>query len=105
MWSTVLNSTLGLAIVITICYTWGNMDAIAATKTGYPFIQVFYNTTHSMAGAIIMTTIVILTLLGSAIATTATASRQIWSFARDQGVPFSAFISRVSIKLHFHGSG
>jgi amino acid transporter len=105
MWSTVLNSAMGLAMVITICYTWGDMDAIAATKTGYPFIQVFYNTTQSMAGAIIMTTIVILTLLASTIAVTATASRQIWSFARDKGVPFSATISRVSMMPHFHDSG
>ena len=96
MWSTVLNSTLGLAMVITICYTAGDIEEIRQTATGYPFIQIFYNSTQSLAGTTIMTTIVILTILASTIAVTATASRQIWSFARDKGVPFSAIVSRVS---------
>jgi amino acid transporter len=28
----------------------------------------------------------------------ATASRLLWSFARDNGVPFSGYISRVSLR-------
>lgn len=96
MWSMVLNATLGLAMVITICYTLGDVDEIRETPTGYPFIQVFYNTTQSLAGASIMIMVIILTLLASTIAVTATASRQIWSFARDRGVPFSSAVSRVS---------
>lgn len=83
-------------MVITMCYTWGDMEAISKTPTGYPFIQIFYDTTQSRAAATVMTLLVILPLLGSAIAVTAAASRQIWSFARDKGPPLSAFISWVS---------
>ncbi|KAF7508236.1 hypothetical protein GJ744_009533 [Endocarpon pusillum] len=97
MWSTALNSALGFAMVITIVFTWGNIEEIRQTPTLFPFIQVFYNTTQSLPGTAIMTVIIILTLLASAIAVTATASRQIWAFARDNGVPFSASISRVSL--------
>jgi choline transport protein len=100
MWSTVLNSSLGLAIVLTVCYIWGDMDELRETPTGYPFIQIFYNATQSLAGTSIMAIIVLLTLLGSTIAVTATASRQIWSFSRDEGVPFSSVISRVSWESH-----
>ncbi|KAF7503562.1 hypothetical protein GJ744_003635 [Endocarpon pusillum] len=96
MWSTCLNSLLGLAMVITICYTIGDIDSVLETETGYPFIQIFYNTTQSLAGASVMTVVIILTILASTIATTASASRQIWSFARDKGVPFSSTISRVT---------
>jgi Amino acid permease len=102
MWSTYLNSILGLAMVITICYTAGDINEIRKTATGYPFIQIFYNATQSLAGTTIMTIIVILTILASAIAVTATASRQIWSFARDNGVPFSSRVSRVSWKSLDH---
>lgn len=84
-------------MVITIVFTWGDMEDIRQTPTLYPFIQVFYNTTQSLAGAAVMTVIIILTLLASAIAITATASRQIWSFARDNGVPYSAIVSRVGL--------
>lgn len=96
MWSTVLNAILGLAMAITICYTWGDIDEVRETVTGYPFIQIFYNTTQSLAGTTVMVLIVILTILASTIAVTATASRQLWSFARDNGLPFSPSISRVS---------
>jgi choline transport protein len=90
-----LNSLLGLAMVITVCYTWGDTTSLVESSTHYPFIQIFYNTTHNLAGTSIMTTIIIITIVGSGIAVTATASRQIWSFARDNGVPFSIVISRV----------
>lgn len=96
MWSVFLNASLGLAMIVTICYTYGDMEALGETSTGYAFIQLFYNTTHSLVGTSIMTIIVILTILASTIAVTATASRQIWSFARDKGVPFSGAIARVS---------
>ncbi len=66
------------------------------TIQGYPFIQVFFNTTHSYAGTNIMTLIIILTLTSSAIAEVATASRQIWSFARDKGVPGYRWIAHIS---------
>ena len=83
-------------MIITICYTWGDMDEIRLTRTGFPFIQVFYNTTQSLAGTSIMVMIIVLTILASALAVNATASRQLWSFARDRGVPCSQLLSRVS---------
>lgn len=96
MWSSFLNSILGLVMVITICYTWGDMDEIRLTKTGFPFIQIFYNTTQSRTGTSLMVMIIILTILSSVLAGHATASRQLWSFARDHGVPCSQHFSRVS---------
>ncbi len=97
MWSSALNAVLGFAMVITIVFTWGDMDEIRQTPTLYPFIQVFYNTTQSIAGTSVMTVIVMLMVFASTIAVTATASRQIWSFARDYGVPFPGVVSRVSL--------
>jgi hypothetical protein len=43
--------------------------------------------------------LIIVPLTGSVIACVATASRQTWAFARDNGVPFSATVSRVSAPL------
>lgn len=97
MFTTALNAVMGFAMVITIVFTWGDMEQIRQTPTLYPFIEVFYNSTRSLAGTAIMTAIVILTLVASTIAGLATASRQIWSFARDNGVPFSDVISRVNL--------
>ncbi len=97
MWAALLNGTLGFVMVITFCFTLGSIFDIIATPTGYPFIQVFYNATNSYAGTSIMTAILIVNITSACISTVATVSRQTWSFARDQGLPFSSFISYVSL--------
>jgi choline transport protein len=44
-----------------------------------------------------MTSLILILMAAAAIGIMATASRLLWSFARDGGVPFSNYISRVSI--------
>ncbi|KAK5107184.1 hypothetical protein LTR62_001656 [Meristemomyces frigidus] len=99
MWSTYVNGFLGLIMpdcqAVTLIFTMGDLDAILQTRTGYPFIQIFYNVTKSKVGTTLMTVIIILPLIGSVIACIATASRQIWSFARDEGIPGSRAIRYV----------
>lgn len=95
MWSTYLNALLGFVVVVTLIFTWGDMEVIAETPTGYPFLAVFNNTTNSPAGSSVLAAILIVTLTASCIAVVATASRQIWAFARDNGVPFSGFLRQV----------
>ncbi|CAK1358973.1 unnamed protein product [Cercospora beticola] len=96
LWSFGFNSVLGFLMAVTMCFTLGDVDSILASKTGFPFIQVFYNVTQSYAGASILTLILILTLTSSAIAEIATASRQLWSFARDRGMPGHTWLSHVT---------
>lgn len=95
MWSTYVNAFLGLIMAVTLIFTMGDLDAIAESPTGYPFMQVFLNATGSRAGTTVMSLLILFPLVGSEIACIATASRQIWSFARDNGVPFSATIRHV----------
>ncbi len=95
MSSVILNALLGFITLLTLCYCLGDVTSILESPTGFPFIQIFYNTTNSLAGTNIMTAIPIIVLTGSCIAEVATASRQLWSFARDNGVPFSHILSRV----------
>jgi len=96
MWSVALNAAMGFIMAVTLIFTLGDIKSVLATKTGYPFIQIFYNATQSLAATNIMTAIIIVCLTSCCISEVATASRQIWSFARDNGLPFSAFLSQVS---------
>ena len=78
-------------------YTIGPLDvAITQSPTGYPFIDMFYGATSSLAATDVITSIVIINFTGSAIAVLATASRQLWAFARNGGLPYSAFLAPVS---------
>ncbi|RDK46902.1 amino acid permease [Aspergillus phoenicis ATCC 13157] len=91
-----VNGILGFIMIVTLCFTLGDVNNILQSPTGFPFIQIFYNTTRSYAAANTMTAILIITLTASTITEVATASRQLWSFARDQGLPFSSFFAYVT---------
>ncbi|ROV92971.1 hypothetical protein VMCG_08993 [Cytospora schulzeri] len=96
IWSTVVNGALGWVMVITLCFCLGNMDEILASPTGYPYIQIFFNTTQSANGTTAMASILILMSIASNLTMIATASRQLYAFARDQAVPFSPWLSKVT---------
>ena len=96
MGSVILNITLVFIVVVTLCFTIGDATAVLASPTGYPFIQVFYNATQSYAGTNVMTAIIIIMMAACAVSEVAAASRQIWSFARDAGLPGHPWLSKVS---------
>ncbi|KAL8748751.1 MAG: hypothetical protein Q9184_007108 [Pyrenodesmia sp. 2 TL-2023] len=96
MWGVGLNAILGYIVVITLCFTITDPQALLDSPTGSPFIQLFYNVTKSYTGTNIMTAIIVINLVSAVISEIATASRQIWSFARDDGFPFSDFLKQVS---------
>jgi choline transport protein len=91
------NGVLGFVMLITFCFCLGDIDSVLSTPTGYPFIQVFYNATLSKRGATAMTSIMIVLATFGGMTNMATASRQLFAFARDQGLPFSGFFSSVSV--------
>jgi choline transport protein len=91
----IFNGSLGFVMLITFLYCIGDIATVTATPTGYPFIQVFYDATGSTKAATAMTSILILLSTFCAITNVAAASRQLWSFARDRGLPFSGTLSKV----------
>lgn len=95
MTSAFFNGSLGWIMTITFSFCLGDYFSIIETPTGYPFIQVFYNSTNSYAGASILTALIIINITSACISTVATVSRQTWAFSRDNGLPFSSFISHV----------
>lgn len=90
-----INGVLGFVMLVTLCFTLGDVGGVLDTPTGFPFIQIFYNTTGSLVATNAMTAVLIVTLTASTITEVATASRQLWSFARDEGIPFSSFFAYV----------
>lgn len=95
MTSAFFNGSLGWIMTITFAFCLGDLYSIVESPTGYPFIQVFYNSTNSYAGASILTALIIINITSACISTVATVSRQTWAFSRDNGLPFSSFISHV----------
>ncbi|KAL8636513.1 MAG: hypothetical protein Q9226_009246, partial [Calogaya cf. arnoldii] len=78
------NGALGFVMLVTLCFCVGNLEEVLETKTGYPFIQIFYNATPQ--GATTMVSILAVCGQFAGVTAMATASRQLFSFARDKGV-------------------
>lgn len=95
LWSVNINGLMGWLTAITLCYCIGDLSTVLDTPTGYPFIQVFYNSTQSLPATNFMTIIVLFMATFSCVTIMASASRQIFAFARDQALPFSGWISKV----------
>ena len=95
IYTTLVNGAGGLVMIITFCMTLGNLDQVIDTPTYQPYIQVFYNATQSHVGASILAALVIFMAIFCNLSIVATSSRQIFAFARDQGMPFSSWLAYV----------
>ena len=95
-----LNGALGIASFIALLFSVGDIDDALATNTGWPFIEIFYNATNSKAGATAMTSLLIALIVFATFSYVASASRQLWAFARDRAVPGWQYISIVDKRFH-----
>jgi choline transport protein len=96
----VINGIMGFGFLLALLFCIGDVDSVLNTATGYPVIQIFYNTTGSTAAASAMTCSIIVMAVFATAGLLASASRTTWSFARDNGLPFSAYLSEVRVKTH-----
>ena len=91
---------MNVAMTIALCGIYvtsiGDLTKVLNTPIGAPFIQVLFDVTHSKAGTSAMASIVIVEMISACISEGACASRQMWSFARDHGLPGSNWLSKVS---------
>jgi choline transport protein len=96
MWTWLGNGLMGWIMAITFCFCVGDTMSVLLTPLGAQQVQVFLNTTGSAAGATGLTCIMLVIGVFACVAVMATNSRQLFAFARDNGVPFSSTFSKVS---------
>lgn len=103
--TTLLNGAFGFGIVIAVLFVTVDIESVLESPTGalgFPYMQIFYNSTGSKGGATGMIFIILFMTVCGTIATLATASRLIWAFARDRGLPFWSHVSKVGIPHLVH---
>jgi amino acid transporter len=94
-YSIIINGILGFGILLAVLYCQGDLASAALTPTGYPFIAIFARGVQSIGGATAMVSLVVFMGFCNAIGALASTSRMLWSFARDNGLPFSSRLSKV----------
>ncbi|KAG0687740.1 GABA-specific high-affinity permease [Pichia californica] len=86
-----------IIIVINSCIN-PNIEEILSTETGFPIAQLFYDSLgRKWAIALMSLMAACQWLMGSSLITA--CSRQIWAFARDDGLPFCSIVKVVNKNL------
>lgn len=96
--SVVVGALTGLVFLIAACFCIGSIETVADSATGVPIIQIFYDSTQSVAGATCLTFLLVVINVFGLFALTAEGGRAVYAFARDRGLPFSHLWSRVDVK-------
>ncbi|KAI1268033.1 putative amino acid permease [Xylariaceae sp. FL1019] len=99
IWSIVGSGILCFGFSIAILFSIGDVDAALSTPTGFPIIEIFYNATKSYPATNAMISALIISIFFSALGLLASASRLIWAFARDDGLPFPRYFSHIDKRL------
>ncbi|KZF21705.1 GABA permease [Xylona heveae TC161] len=96
--SVVIGCFTGFVFLIAICFCIKDLASTGETSTGVPLIQIFYDSTGSKVGTCFLTSMISVIALVASNSLLAEGSRALYAFARDNGLPFSSFFSRVDSK-------
>ena len=93
--SVVINGVMAWAFVVTILFCIGDLTAAESGIYIYPIIEILYSSTGSKGGTTALMSLIVFLGIIAMFSTLASVSRLTWAFARDKGLPFSDFFSRV----------
>ena len=88
--TSLLNGILGFGTLLAMLYVTVDIETVLESPTGklgYPFMQVVLDSVGSYGGATVMISIVIAMFVFAVVAFLATASRIVFAFGRDKGLP------------------
>lgn len=88
-----------ITYVIAMFFCIRNLEAIYESSTGMPILDIYYQALGNKAGATCLGVLIFLTACGCTISAQTWQTRLCWSFARDNGLPFSKYLAQVNPKL------
>ncbi|SMR64282.1 unnamed protein product [Zymoseptoria tritici ST99CH_3D1] len=95
VWAFVGNIMLGLGMLVTMLFCIGPLEG--ALDTDAPYLLLF-NKTGSPALSTVLNVLLFLMIYVGNITVLAACSREVFAFARDKGLPFSSFQSKMDRK-------
>ncbi|KAF2186370.1 amino acid transporter-like protein [Zopfia rhizophila CBS 207.26] len=97
--SILINGVTGFAMLIAILFCIGDIEAALNTPTGYPFIEILTQGSRSIGGGTALSSLLVTMFICATLGIVASASRQLWAFARDNAVPNARIISHVEPRM------
>lgn len=104
VFSIMLNGIMGFGMLLAVLFSIGNVDEVLKSDTGYPFLAIFQQGVSSTGGALAMAGLITTLAIVATISWIASASRMLWSFARDRGIPGWRLVSSVSSPSDFRAA-
>ncbi|KAI1370479.1 putative GABA transporter [Hypoxylon crocopeplum] len=98
LFTILINGSLAFAMAVALMFCLSDLDGAleAASTMFYPFLQIFYTSVGSVTGACIMACVVFVMAVASSVGVYASASRMLWSFSRDRGLPFDRYLVKLT---------
>ncbi|USW51723.1 Putative amino acid/polyamine transporter I [Septoria linicola] len=90
----VLGAITGFIFMVVCLFCIQDLDLVIDGPTGLPFTELIQQTVGLEGGCVLLTLFVV-NGLGQGVSIATTGSRLTWGFARDAGIPWSAFFSKV----------
>ncbi|KAM0695670.1 hypothetical protein Q7P36_004152 [Cladosporium allicinum] len=92
----IINYVLGFVMTVTFMFALGNIEEDLADASGQPWVAVILRITGSRAATIVLILIMMFMYFFCAVNQVTCSSRQVFAFARDKGLPYHEFLSRVN---------
>jgi len=93
--SLVFNGILGFGMLIVTLFCVTDFDGVMNSPTGYPYIQIFLDSTQSIPASIAMGAIMPMTGISNMAGNMASGSRMLWALSRDRAVPGWQYVVKV----------
>lgn len=98
VYSAITSYALGFVMLLTLMFNIGDVAEVLESPA-QPYVTIIYQATHSHAATVTVTALVAVLLTACTVNQVSQASRALFAFARDDGLPFSAWFCRVSLGL------
>lgn len=92
-----ISGVLAFVFLLVILFCIGSVQEALSPAYMFPIIGIFKQSTNSVGAATAMQTAITGIGMVSNVGVVASVSRLTWAFARDGGLPFSTYFSRVSL--------
>lgn len=96
-WSAVASALIGFPLVILFLFCLPDLDTLYSYEAPQPFVLI-YASSMGQGGHVFMNVICIIGLIFNTTIAGVASSRLIWAVARDGVLPFSGWVSQVSVR-------
>ncbi|PWY71045.1 amino acid transporter, partial [Aspergillus sclerotioniger CBS 115572] len=86
----------GLSFLLSLMFSVQDYSSLANSPTGLPIAELFRQVTQSRGGAFGLVFLLCVAVGPSLLGSQLSTGRMLWAFARDDGLPFSKFCSKVN---------